>query len=168
MNTLAAEKNTISSTSFFKKNLTIISKLRGICVPLGDFNEIHSHLFYFNIEHNMRLTLRVKTCQSQKNTTVEATRVQTAIRRKHQFLPSNAQIWHVVFSTRGRNKKTLPTYETVTGMVERLNFAFLVFVSFSCVFEMSRCVTHRYDRNGKHFVDPVPNVYAGTCKSRIA
>lgn len=118
----------------------------------------------------MRLILRVKTCQSQKNTTVEATRVQTAIRRKHQFSSSNAQIWHVVFSTRGRNKKTLPTYETVTGMVERLNFAFLVFVSFSCacVFEMSRCVTHRYDRNGKHFVDPVPNVYAGTCKSRIA
>ena len=109
----------------------------------------------------MRLIVLVKTCQSQKNTTVEATRVQTAIRRKHQFLPSNAQIWHVVFSTRGRNKKTLPTYETVTGMVERLNFAFLVFVSFFCVFEMSRCVTHRYDRNGKHFVDSVPNVYAG-------
>ena len=83
-------------------------------------------------------------------------------------MPSNAQIWHVVFSTRGRNKKTLPTYETVTGMVERLNFAFLVFVSFFCVFEMSRCVTHRYDRNGKHFVDSVPNVYAGTCKSKIA
>ncbi|KAM7446440.1 hypothetical protein ABFA07_005281 [Porites harrisoni] len=32
-------------------------------------------------------------------------------------------------------------------MVEQLNFAFLVFVSFSCVFEMSRCVTHRYGRN---------------------
>lgn len=65
--------------------------MQGICVPLGDFNEIHSHLFYFNIEHNMRLILRVKTCQSQKNMTVEAIRVQTAIRRKHQFLPSNVQ-----------------------------------------------------------------------------
>ena len=65
-------------------------------------------------------------------------------------------------------RKLCQLIKTVTGMVERLNFAFLVFVSFSCVFEMSRCVTHRYDRNGKHFVDPVPNVYAGTCKSRIA
>ena len=85
---------------------------------------------------------------------------------------SSCQVMHKfgmsLFSTRGRNRKTLPTYETVTGMVERLNFVFLVFVSFSCVFEMSRCVTHRYDRNGKDFVDPVPNVYAGTCKSRIA
>lgn len=92
LNTLAAEKKYDYHQRVFFKNLIIISKLQGICVPLGDFNEIHSHLFYFNIEHNMRLILRVKTCQSQKNMTVEAIRVQTAIRRKHQFLPSNAQI----------------------------------------------------------------------------
>ena len=65
-------------------------------------------------------------------------------------------------------KKTLSTYETVTAMVERLNFAFFMFVSFSCVFEMCRCKTHSYDRNGRHFVDPVPNVYAGIFKCRIA
>lgn len=91
LNTLAAEKNYDYHQRVFFKKLIIISKLQGICVPLGDFNEIHSHLFYFHIEHNMRLILRVKTCQSQKNMTVEAIRVQTAIRRKHQFLPSNAQ-----------------------------------------------------------------------------
>ena len=29
--------------------------MQGICVPLGDFNEIHSHLFYFNIKHKIGL-----------------------------------------------------------------------------------------------------------------
>lgn len=82
-------------------------------------------------------------------------------------MTGSAQIWHDVFSTlpcKGRNKKTLLTYETVTAMVERLNFAFFVFVSFSAVFEMSRCRTQRYNRNGKHFVDSVPNAPS---KSRV-